>query len=152
MHSRRAFLGGFGGGLVAAGCAGAGAVRHAAAEPDDPEVTPAEDLMREHGVLEGVPLIHEEGVRRVDAGEPLAPAPIAQAAAIVRRFVEDYHEQLEEQHLFPRFEKAGVLADLVVTLRAQHEAGRALTAAIAARATAAGLADPAARGELVAAV
>jgi hemerythrin-like domain-containing protein len=33
----------------------------------------------------------------------------------------------EEQSLFPRFEKAGVLTDLVRVLKAQHEAGRSVT-------------------------
>src|SRR5207245_1475312 len=49
-------------------------------------------------------------------------------AGIVRRFIEEYHEKLEEDHLFPRFEKAGALVDLVAVLRAQHEAGRRVTA------------------------
>jgi hemerythrin-like domain-containing protein len=53
-------------------------------------------------------------------------------ASIVRRFIEDYHEKLEEEHLFPRLEKAGKLVELVATLRAQHLAGRQLTDAILA--------------------
>src|SRR5205814_2393637 len=43
------------------------------------------------------------------------------------KFVEDYHERLEENFIFPAFEKKGRLADLVKTLRKQHEAGRGLT-------------------------
>jgi hemerythrin-like domain-containing protein len=46
---------------------------------------------------------------------------------LVRKFVEDYHEKLEENYLFPVFEKHGELAPLVKTLREQHAAGRALT-------------------------
>jgi len=41
--------------------------------------------------------------------------------------VEDYHEKQEENYLFPRFEKANKLKDLVQTLRQQHQAGRSLT-------------------------
>ena len=44
--------------------------------------------------------------------------------------IEDYHEKLEENFLFPRFEKAGKLADLTAMLRRQHQAGRDLTAQI----------------------
>jgi hypothetical protein len=40
---------------------------------------------------------------------------------------EDYHEKLEEDYLFPLFEKAGRLIDLTKVLRAQHQAGRRLT-------------------------
>src|SRR5207302_4790012 len=39
----------------------------------------------------------------------------------------DYHEKLEEDYLFPRFEKAHKLVDLTTVLRAQHQAGRRLT-------------------------
>ncbi len=92
-------------------------------------VTPAEDLMREHGVLRRVLLVYEEAVRRMNDGD-FPPQAFRDAGGIVRRFVEDYHEKLEEDHVFGRFEKAGKLADLVKTLRAQHDAGRKLTAEI----------------------
>jgi hemerythrin-like domain-containing protein len=45
----------------------------------------------------------------------------------VRKFVEDYHEKLEETFIFPQFEKKQKLVDLVKVLRKQHQAGRALT-------------------------
>jgi len=99
------------------------------------EVTPAEDLMREHGVLNRILLVYEESIRRLEAGVELPPEAVSGAAGIVRRFVEDYHEKLEEEHLFPRFVKAATLVDLVEVLRAQHEAGRRLTADILGLAT-----------------
>lgn len=46
--------------------------------------------------------------------------------------MENYHEKLEEDYLFPRFEKAGKLVDLVKVLLAQHHAGRGLTTQILA--------------------
>ena len=52
---------------------------------------------------------------------------LAESAGLVRRFVEDYHERLEEKHVFPRFEKAGELGVLVRVLFEQHQAGRFLT-------------------------
>ena len=104
---------------------------------EEEEVTPAEDLMREHGVLNRILLVYEESIRRLEAGVELPPDAVRGAAGIVRRFVEDYHEKLEEEHLFPRFLKAATLADLVEVLRAQHEAGRHLTADILGLATAA---------------
>lgn len=104
---------------------------------EEEAVTPAEDLMREHGVLNRILLVYEESIRRLEAGVELPPDAVSGAAGIVRRFVEDYHERLEEEHLFPRFVKAATLADLVEVLRAQHEAGRRLTADILGLATAA---------------
>ena len=122
MHTRRVFLrsGIFIGG---AALAGVGVLRAAEKE----EVSPAEDLMREHGVLKRVLLIYEEAIRRMTANQELPVETVADSAKIIRNFIEDYHEKLEENFLFPRFEKAGKLTDLVKTLRDQHQAGRRVT-------------------------
>lgn len=91
------------------------------------EVGAAEDLMREHGVLNRILLIYEEGLRRLRTKEDLSPDVFLQPASLVRKFVEDYHERLEEKFIFPEFEKARKLTDLVKVLRQQHEAGRKAT-------------------------
>jgi hemerythrin-like domain-containing protein len=49
------------------------------------------------------------------------------SAKIIRNFIEDYHEKLEENFLFPRFKKAGKLVDLVDVLLQQHQGGRKVT-------------------------
>lgn len=113
-----------------------GCVSIARAEPRLPslqkraeeDVSPAEDLMREHGVLKRVLLLYDEiadrlVTRRTDA----SPETLSAAAEIIRTFIENYHEKLEEEYLFPRFEKAGKLVDLVSVLRTQHRRGRDLT-------------------------
>lgn len=111
-------------------------------------VTPTEDLMREHGVLRRILLIHEELLRRLAAGEP-APADILLGSAqIIRTVIEDYHEKNEEDYLFPRFERAGKLADLVAVLRAQHKAGRQVTSRVMELADAAKLREAGARAEV----
>ena len=91
------------------------------------DVAPPEDLMREHGVLKRILLVYGEALRRMDANDDLPPEPIAQSAKIIRDFVEDYHEKLEENFLFPRFKKANKLVDLVDVLLVQHQGGRRLT-------------------------
>src|SRR5947207_8013744 len=94
------------------------------------DVDPPEDLMREHGLLNRVLLIYEEVLRRVTAREQFDSKLLGDSAAIIRTFIESYHEKLEEDYLFPRFRKAGKLVELVDTLQAQHAAGRQLTAQI----------------------
>ena len=94
---------------------------------EEAEVSPAEDLMREHGVLSRILLIYEEIIKRLIEDQALPPEVLPSSAALIRRFIEDYHEKLEEEFLFPRFEKAGKLVDLVKVLREQHQAGRRLT-------------------------
>ncbi len=122
------------------------------AESSEEDVDPPEDLMREHGVLKRVMLIYDEIVRRIEANRPFPPQALSDAAHVIRTFVEDYHEKLEENYLFPRFEKAGKLVDLVTVLRAQHDAGRKLTDVIGDRANAAMLQKPEERRRVVEAV
>lgn len=134
MNTRRGFLlagAATGGGLVMAMVPAAAEAKEGNPRKDEAtteeKVSPAEDLMREHGVLRRILLIYGEYLRRLRANEDLPPNALADAAGIVRSFVEDYHEKLEEDHLFPRFKKAGKLVDLVDVLVEQHRAGRRLT-------------------------
>ena len=96
----------------------------------DERISPAEDLMREHGVLNRILLIYDHHLRLLGTKQPFDGAVLASAADIVKRFVEEYHEKLEENFLFPRFRKAGKLVSLVGTLQKQHAAGRELTGQI----------------------
>lgn len=96
------------------------------------EVSTNEDLMREHGVLNRVLLIYEEADRRIKGKQDLDLTIVSKSADLIKKFIEDYHEKLEENHLFPRFEKAGKLVELTVTLRAQHAMGRRVTERILA--------------------
>lgn len=109
IPGRRAFLRTVGcvAGIALTGCV---ATRKKAGElnnaEQEAEVTPGEDLMQEHGVLERILLIYDEAARRIESSEHLDPAVIVSAAGIIRRFVEDYHEKLEEHVVFPRFQTA----------------------------------------------
>lgn len=99
-------------------------------ERDNEKISPAEDLMREHGVLNRILLIYDEHLRILAEKRPFDGSILVSAADIVRHFVEEYHEKLEEDFLFSRFRKAGKHVKLVDTLEAQHKAGRDLTAQI----------------------
>lgn len=93
-------------------------------------VSPTEDLMREHGVLGRLLLIYEHQSAHLAAGQQVDPQALSGASRLVRAFIEDYHERLEEDYVFPRFEKAGELVRLTALLRSQHQAGRRLTSTI----------------------
>ena len=136
---RRLFLTSASAGLLLIGCAGSSRSSAGAAKPadeHDEEVTPAEDLMREHGVLRRVMYLYDDAALRFEGQREVPLDALAAGAAIIRRVIEDYHEKLEEDLLFPRFEKAGKLAELTAILRRQHLAGRAITAQITALAKA----------------
>lgn len=164
--SRRSFL--LQGGVLFAAAAAGGSARLALAqdaardptqkpqaarkdEHEEEEVSPGEDLMREHGVLKRILLVYEESERRLLAGGAnVSPDAIHKSATLIRTFIEDYHEKLEEDFLFPRYRKANKLVELVDVLAAQHKAGRQLTDRTLQLATNAALKDEANRKSLAA--
>lgn len=132
QQNRRAALMSFVGTAVGAGVLLTGCARRDKEEEGEEggEVTANEDLMREHGVLRRILIVYREvapQIARNAAG--LDATALAQAATLFHAFGEEYHERLlEEQHIFPAVRKAGgEAADLVDTLLAQHQRGRAIT-------------------------
>ncbi len=91
------------------------------------EIPCTEDLMREHGILNRVLLIYEELINQIETNRPFDNKTAQEALQIIYSFIESYHEKLEEDYIFPLFEKAKVEVELVTTLRAQHTAGRKIT-------------------------
>jgi len=116
------------------------------------EIGAVEDLMREHGVLNRVLLVYEEGLRRLAAKEEVSPDVFHTTATLVRKFVEDYHERLEEKFVFPEFEERKKQTDLVKVLRQQHKAGRTVTDVVLREAAPARFRKAENRDELVRAV
>jgi hemerythrin-like domain-containing protein len=114
----------------------------------DEDVSPNEDLMREHGVLVRCLVIYREVMARIDARQDFPPEVVSGTAKLIRTFVEDYHEKLEEDHLFPRFRKANRLVELVNVLDAQHRKGRVVTDYVLQASTPAALKNPADRQKL----
>ncbi len=92
-----------------------------------PGFNPVEELMREHGILRRTALIFDEAVSLINGTEATPSKVLTESAGLIRRYVEDYHERLEEDEIFPRLEKAGQLNDLIKVLREQHAVGRRLT-------------------------
>jgi hemerythrin-like domain-containing protein len=119
-----------------------------AATKEEAEVGPAEDLMREHGVLRRVLFLYDEAAHRLDQNVTPPLDALGAGAAIVRRVIEDYHEKLEESFVFPRLEKAKKLTALTAILREQHAAGGSVTAEISRMAK--GILADADRGKLAA--
>lgn len=94
------------------------------------DVSPVEDLMREHGALYRILLIYEEALRRMGAKKEMDPVLLKQSAKIIHDFIEGYHEKLEEEYVFPRLKKEHRLSDTVDALLLQHRVGRTLTGKI----------------------
>src|SRR5690349_24472735 len=58
-------------------------------------ITPPEDLMREHGVLDRTLLIYEAGMRKFAAKEDFDPSVLTKSAEVIRDFINNYHEKSE---------------------------------------------------------
>lgn len=113
------------------------------------EVSPNEDLMREHGVLRRTLLIYDHCAGLIRGKKQFDPGVLNQSAQLIRHFVEDYHEKMEEDFVFPNAAKAK-LASVVATLRHQHQLGRRLTDEVLSLSSAAAFADPANQAKLAA--
>jgi len=150
MNERRRFIG-----LVVAGGSLALAARKSSAPSKEPPkrtaapVHPTEDLMREHGVLGRMMLIYEEGLKRLENGTSISAEVIASALRLQQHFLDDYHQKLEEDQVFPRIEAAGGRKEITRVLRQQHEAERKLTAQLLKNATPSGLGSSERRATLV---
>jgi hemerythrin-like domain-containing protein len=83
--------------------------------------------MAEHGVLKRVLLVYRVLSRRAHAGESVPAAVLHDAAGLIHRFIEGFHEALEETYIFPALLAAGRETALVKVLLAQHAAGRLIT-------------------------
>lgn len=88
------------------------------------KVSPVEDLMREHGALTRLLLIYEEIIKRLDHNEAAPTKELTQATEIIRNFIQNYHEKLEEKYVFVKFNSDKKLRQLTNTLIKQHQAGR----------------------------
>jgi len=99
-------------------------------EAEHLEITAAEDLMREHGLLRRALLVYQESAQRL-RNDPASVPPDAleKAANLVRVFGEDYHQtKLEEVFVFPVVQKTpGTAAIYVDILLDQHARGREIT-------------------------
>ena len=94
------------------------------------EVTAAEDLMREHGILRRALLVYRESAVRLRQDATSVPPDVLEKAAnLFRVFGEDYHEKsLEEVYILPVVRKLpGVAAGYVDVLMDQHTRGREIT-------------------------
>jgi hemerythrin-like domain-containing protein len=140
--------------VAAAGATGLALVTRAALAagvvPTSEAVSPVEDLAREHGVLQRLFLVYEAIAHRVEGGDALPEEVLASAAGLVRHFIEEYHEEMEETFVFPRFEALDPYREVVTVLHAQHDAGRLLTDDILSLASPHALDTAAAKMRLVA--
>ena len=125
-NSRRLFLRKSMMAVTATGIAGTGIVT-ACREGSGEEVTPAEDLMREHGVLNRIMLVYDTCIVKLRNQQQFDPGALHEGVQMIRTFIEDYHEQLEEKFVFPVFTNANKLVDLVQLLYIQHHAGKEIT-------------------------
>lgn len=103
---------------------------HGCSEGTEEEIGPSEDLMREHGLLSRILLIYDHCRKLLTNHEPFPMSLLNDSAKIIRKFIEDYHEKLEEDYYFPLFLKNNLMIELVQVLSVQHKVGREVTEVI----------------------
>lgn len=112
---------------LASGCTTRRGVTKAPASPaSEIRHGPGENLVEDHGVLRRTLLVFEEIERRLRTGTELAPEVVGSAARLVRDFIQNHHERMEERFVFPVFEDDPDLEPLLRVLEQQHDVGREL--------------------------
>lgn len=95
-------------------------------------LSPNEDLTRDHGVLNRILLIYQELARRINNRLPFSHETLSQTITITKEYIENFHEELEEEYVFPYFEKNNIFLGLIKTLKEQHDDGRRIVSYILA--------------------
>jgi len=93
-------------------------------------LSPTEDLMREHGLLERILLIYSHALNEDRLNRPMPFAELNESAGVIKSFVEDYHEKLEEEYVFPELTSKSIHVHEINILKLQHDRGRSITAEI----------------------
>jgi len=127
--TRRGLLVG-GAGLLVGAAAAEGANLAIGGPGPSKQLTPGEDLMREHGVLKRILLTYRNVLDRQSANQPVPTAAVHDGATIIHHYIEGFHEGLEEAYVFPPLRTAGQLVETVDTLLVQHARGRRLTSRV----------------------
>ncbi len=87
--------------------------------------------MREHGVLHRILLIYKDALKYLKGQKVNNQINIYyiiyNTASIAHRFIENYHQKLEEQYVFPKFSQNTKYIELINTLLNQHNAAYSLT-------------------------
>jgi hemerythrin-like domain-containing protein len=103
-------------------------------EENEVEVSPTEDLMREHGILHRILLIYKDALKYLRGqkinNQANIYSVIYNTAFIAQQFIENYHQKLEEQYVFPKFSQNPEYSVLISTLLNQHNAAQELTSRI----------------------
>lgn len=92
------------------------------------KVTVTEDLMREHGILNRVLLIYQAVIEKIKRHQEYPLSALEQSLEIIRTFIEGHHERMEEDYIFPLFEKHKKDLHIIAMLKEQHIESREITA------------------------
>jgi hemerythrin-like domain-containing protein len=87
-----------------------------------------EDLMNEHGLLNRILIIMDEYLTFDKVKQKNNMPKIKKCIEIIKEFIEDFHEQMEEKYVFPHF--TGKWRKLIDLLIQQHKESRLLTSSI----------------------
>ncbi len=88
--------------------------------------SPTEMLSREHALMERLMISIESMIASIANGENMDLRPLHRAAMLMKRVGSEHHMVDEERLIFPKIETSGRHADLLRTLRLQHDKGRAI--------------------------
>jgi hemerythrin-like domain-containing protein len=136
-------------GLLAGSCSSPDVRTEQGSDADRAVLSAAEELMRDHGVVQRLGLVYDHLADRLEAGEDIPRGSLLNASQLVDEFVAGYHEYLEEKFIFPLVEDHEEFSELISVLRRQHIRGRRLSSQCYSLAAGGDLRDATRRGDLI---
>jgi hemerythrin-like domain-containing protein len=91
------------------------------------QVGAIETLTRGHGLLLRATLIYEVAGNRTAKGEKIDPSLVQTTAQVIRRYLHDFHEMMEEKYIFAPLELSKICFSSIQELKVQHGTSYELT-------------------------
>lgn len=93
------------------------------------KISIGEDLMREHGLFNRLILLYKESAQRAKENGDSTDV-LRSAAEITMEYIHEFHEEFEENEVYPQFDDNRKLHRITEIMEDQHETGKQITQAI----------------------
>lgn len=92
------------------------------------KISATEELCIEHGMLDRIMLAMDHAMKMAGNSPKADLSPISKACDMISLVVDQHHMKIEEDEIYPKFEKDPVLKNLASELKIQHDEARKMVA------------------------
>jgi hemerythrin-like domain-containing protein len=112
------------------------------------KIPATQELGVEHAMLDRILLAMDKTLIEAGSSSMRDLGPVNQGCHMIKELVDKHHMKIEDEYIYPRFEKGGELSDFTSTLRSQHDDMRDMVARMADLSKTGAVRDPSEMDEL----